>query len=93
MKHVVLGRADGRSWTPLKVVARTVPLDRATRLSVTARGNTIEVRVDADGDPIISITDQTWTAGGAGVRMYTIDKERVAATFDDVRITPIPEQR
>ena len=93
MKHVVLGRADGRSWMPLKVVARTVPLDRATRLSVTARGNRIEVRVDDQSDPIISLADDTWTAGGAGVRMYTIDKERVAATFDDVRITPIPEQR
>jgi hypothetical protein len=85
--EVILGRADGRTWTPLKTVKRAILPDKATMLSVTARGPQIEVRINNDADPIIAITDDRWTSGQAGVRMYTTDNDRAIAAFDNVRIT------
>jgi hypothetical protein len=87
--HVILGRADGRSWTPLKIVAHTIPADRSTKLSVIARGQRIEVRLNNAATPIISMTDDRWSSGQAGVRMYTTDKDRAVSAFDNVRVTPL----
>ena len=50
----------------------------------------IEVRVDDEPAPIITATDPTWTAGQAGVRMYANDKDRANASFDNVRMVPLP---
>ena len=88
--QVVVGRADGRTWTPLKSVPRDIPADRGTKLSVTAAGNRIEVRLNDEAEPVIAVTDDRWTAGQVGVRMYTTDNDRAVAAFDDVRVTPLP---
>jgi hypothetical protein len=84
--RVMLGRADGKGWKELKAVARAVPAGAETKLGVTARGNRIEVRVG--GEVVISVTDDTWTSGQVGVRMYSTDKDHAVAAFDDVRVTP-----
>jgi hypothetical protein len=88
-KHVVLGRADGKRWTPLKVVERTIPADRMTKLSVTARGDKIEVRVNDEQAPAISLSDDTWKSGQAGVRLYTTDEKNAVAAFDNLTVTPL----
>jgi hypothetical protein len=90
-KQVILGRADGRNWIPLKIVDCTIPADNSTKLSVIARGNRIEVRLNDEATPIISITDNQWTAGQAGVRIYTTDNDRAVSAFDNVRVDPLSE--
>jgi len=85
-QQVILGRAEGASWTPLKVVGRPILADRSTKLSVTVRGNRIEVRVN--GVQAIALTDDRWKSGQVGVRMYTRDKDRAASAFDNVQVTP-----
>jgi hypothetical protein len=87
--EVILGRADGRSWTPLKIVKHAIPGDKSTRLSVTARRRRIEVRVNDEAAPVITVTDDRWTSGQAGVRMYTTDNDGAFAAFDNVRVTPL----
>ena len=57
---------------------------------MTARGNRIEVRLNDEAAPIISLTDDRWTSGQAGVRMYTTDNDRAVSAFDNVRVTPLP---
>jgi hypothetical protein len=86
--QVILGRADGRTWTPLEIVARPIPAGRGTKLSVTARGTRIEVRLNDDAAPVISVTDDRWTSGQAGVRLYTTDADQAVGAFDNVRLTP-----
>ncbi|MGB7157953.1 MAG: hypothetical protein WBD40_07790, partial [Tepidisphaeraceae bacterium] len=88
--QVILGRADGKSWTPLKIINRLIPADKSTKLDVTAHGNRIEVRLNDDAAPIISLTDDQYTAGQAGVRMYTTDNDRAVSAFDNVRLSPLP---
>ena len=88
-RQVVVGKADGRRWTPLKTAAREIPAGRPTKVAVTAVGERIEVRVDGEADPIIAITDGAWTSGQAGVRMYTTDNDRATAAFDNVRVTAV----
>jgi hypothetical protein len=88
--QVMVGRADGKTWTPLKVVSHPVPPDKSTNVQVKARGSRIEVTVNGEDRPIISITDETWTRGQVGVRMYTTDNERAISTFDNVKVTRLP---
>jgi DUF1680 family protein len=89
-RQVVVGRADGKAWTPLKAVERAIPSDRGTKLSVTAVGNRIEVRLNGEAEPVIALTDDRWPAAGqVGVRMYTTDNDRAVSAFDDVRVTPL----
>jgi hypothetical protein len=85
--QVIVGRADGKSWTPLKYVGRAIPVDKSTRVSVTAVGNRIEVRLNNEAKPIVSITDDLWTSGQVGVRLYTTDNDRAVSAFDNVRVT------
>ena len=87
--QVIVGAADGRNWAPLKIVGRDIPPNAGTRLIVTARGSRIEIRVNDDAAPAIMLTDGRWTAGQAGVRMYTIDNDRAFAAFDNVRVRPL----
>lgn len=90
--RVVLGVADGRSWTQLGESPHAVPLDRATRLSVTARGPRIEVRLDNGTDPVLVVDDTRWTTGQVGVRTYCADGDRAYAMFDNLRVTPLPSE-
>jgi hypothetical protein len=91
--EVILGRADGNSWIPFKSTHYDVPADKSTKLSVTARGNRIEVRPNDAAMPIITITDDHYAAGQVGVRMYTTDNDRAMSAFDNVRITPLSRGR
>jgi hypothetical protein len=88
--QVILGSADGRSWTPLKIVSRPIAADHSTKLSVTAVGNRIEVRVNDEVQPTISFSDSRWTSGQIGLRMYTIDNDHAVSAFGNVGITPTP---
>jgi hypothetical protein len=89
--QVILGRADGTSWTPLKIIAHAIAADEGTKLNVTAVGSQIEVRVNDEKEPVIAIADERFSdAGQVGVRMYTTDNDRALAAFDNVRITPLP---
>jgi hypothetical protein len=88
-KHIILGRADGKSWIELKRVERSIPADQSTKLSVTARGDRIEVRVNGESKPVIALTDDQWKFGQAGVRMYTTDNDRAIAAFDNLSVTPL----
>ena len=87
--QVILGRADGKTWTPLKIVPRAISPDRSTKVAVTARGQQIDVRLNDDATPAISVTDDRWSRGQAGVRMYTTDNDRAVSAFDNVRVTPL----
>ena len=87
--QVILGRADGKSWIPMKTVSREIPPDKSTTVRVTARGNRIDVRVDDDAAATISVTDDHWAGGQLGVRMYTTDNDRAVASFDNVRVNPL----
>jgi hypothetical protein len=86
--QVILGRADGRTWTPIKIVPHPIRAGVGTKLSITARGNRIEVRLEGEPTPAISVTDDTWHAGGVGVRMYTTDNDHAVAAFDNVTVAP-----
>jgi hypothetical protein len=44
--QVILGRADGATWTPLKIVARPIAADKATKVGVIVRGNKVDVRCE-----------------------------------------------
>jgi hypothetical protein len=88
-KQVIFGRADGRSWTPLKAAEHAISFDQSTRLSVTAVGKRIEVRVNDESAPIISLEDEHWSTGQIGVRMFTTDNDRAVSAFDNVRVTPL----
>jgi hypothetical protein len=88
--QIILGRASGKAWTPLKIVAHAIAPGRGTTLRVTAVGERIEVRVNDEKAPAISLTDATYVAGQAGVRVYTTDSDHMTAAFDNVRITPLP---
>jgi hypothetical protein len=88
-QQVILGRADGRRWTPLKVVGHPIPAGRGTKLSVTACGGRIEVCVGDGPSPVISVSDDRWASGQVGVRMYTNDKDEAVAAFDNVRVEPL----
>ncbi len=88
-QQVVLGRADGRRWLPIQTTAQAIATNGITRLTVTAQGNRIQVRLNDSATPVLSITDDTWIAGQAGLRMYTTDNDRAVAAFDNVRITPL----
>jgi hypothetical protein len=88
--QVMLGRADGRTWTPLKAVNHSIPRDQSTKLMVTAVGTRIDVRVNDEPSPIIALTDGHWSSGQVGVRMYTTDNDRAISAFDNIRVTPLP---
>ena len=90
--EVIVGRADGRSWTPLKIVRHPIPADRGTRIEVTARGNRIEVRLNGQPEPVMTVTDDTWKSGQVGVRMYTTDNDRAVSAFDEVRVTSLTDR-
>src|SRR5207247_680134 len=90
--QVIVGRADGKSWTPLKTARRDIPPDKSTKLTVTAVGNRIEVRLNDEPAPIISLSDDRYTTGQAGVRMYTTDNDRAFSSFDNVRLTPLKQE-
>lgn len=87
--QVIVGRADGKTWTPLRLVKRDIAKDRATKLRVTARGAKIEVFIGNDPKPIVSLTDDRWTSGQVGVRMYSVDQDHADTAFDNVCITPM----
>ena len=60
-------------------------------IRVKAVGKRIEVRINDEAQPLIAITDDHYTAPGqVGVRMYTVDNDHAAASFDNVRVTPLP---
>jgi hypothetical protein len=88
--QVILGRADGKSWTPLKIIGRRIPGDQSTKLSITAIGNRVEVRLNEERAPVISLIDNHYSTGQLGVRMYTTDNDRAISTFDNVRVSPLP---
>ena len=88
-RQVILGRADGRNWTPLKTVAYAIPPDASTRLSVTAVGSRIEVRINDETVPIMSVSDDTWREGQAGARIYTSANDQAVSAFDNMRVSPI----
>src|SRR5262249_22694353 len=87
--QVRLGSADGNAWTPLKVVDRSIPAGEGTKLSIVAQGGSIEVRVNGETTPVISVSDDRWASGQVGVRMYTTDNDRAVSAFDNVRVTPL----
>ncbi|HSV13568.1 MAG TPA: beta-L-arabinofuranosidase domain-containing protein, partial [Tepidisphaeraceae bacterium] len=86
--QVILGRADGLTWTPLKIVPHVMSAERSTKLSVTAVGNGIEVRVNDETSPAIAIADDRWTTGQIGVRMFTSDNDHAISAFGNVRVIP-----
>ena len=86
--RVELGYADGTGWNPLKAVDHDIPADKPTRLSITAKGKRIEVRIGDGKQPVISIEDDRYTTGQAGVRMYTVDRDQSYSAFDNVEVTP-----
>jgi hypothetical protein len=73
----------------MKVVERHVAADKPTRLSVTARGSQLEVKIAGESEPVITLSDDTWKSGQAGVRMYTTDEKNAVAAFDNVTVTPL----
>ena len=84
--QVILGSADGKRWTPLEIVRRTIPTGRSTKVIVTAHAHRIEVRLNNEAAAIIAITDDRWSGGKVGVRTYAPDKDHADATFKGVRI-------
>jgi hypothetical protein len=91
--QVIVGRANGKTWTPLRIVEHPIPADKSTKLSVTARRHRIDVWLNDQIKPILAITDDHWTRGHVGVRVYTTDNDRAAAAFDNVRVTPLAPLR
>ncbi|HZZ42630.1 MAG TPA: beta-L-arabinofuranosidase domain-containing protein [Tepidisphaeraceae bacterium] len=87
--NVVLGRADGKTWTPLKVVPHPIPAGQPTRLTVTAQDNQITLRLNDDPTPILSLSDDHYPSGQVGVRMYTTDKGQATSSFGNIHITPL----
>jgi Beta-L-arabinofuranosidase, GH127 len=85
--QVMLGRADGKKWIPLKVVGHRIGADNSTTLRVTARGARIDVTLNDQAKPIISINDEKWLRGQVGVRMYTTDNDGAVSAFDNVNVT------
>lgn len=88
-RQVILGKADGKTWTVLKIVDHPIAADKPTELSVTAKGSRIDVYVAGADEPVIDVTDGTYGDGQMGMRMYTTDRERSTSSFDNVRVTPI----
>jgi hypothetical protein len=62
-------------------------VDKSTKVGVNAVGKRIEVRLNNEAKPIVSITDNLWSSGQVGVRLYTDDKHRAVCAFDNVRVT------
>jgi hypothetical protein len=88
--QVLLGRADGKTWTPLKLVGHAIPADKSTKLTVTAIGDRIELRLGDETAPIATLADDHYSSGQLGVRMYSTDNDRAVSAFDNVRVTPLP---
>ena len=87
--QVVFGSADGKSWTLLKSAKRNIPVDKSTKLTVTANGDRIEIRLNSEPLTVISATDDHYSAGEVGLRVYSTDADRSVSAFDNIRISPI----
>jgi hypothetical protein len=91
-QQVILGRADGKNWTLLKIISHPIRRgdDQATKLKVTAIGDRIEVRINDEADPAIALSDDHFSdAGRVGVRVYCTDNDRAIAAFDNLTVTPV----
>ncbi|KAL6863959.1 glycoside hydrolase family 43 protein [Trichoderma novae-zelandiae] len=79
-----LGRADGAGFAILASEAAGVEAPEQYRLRVTADGSSIQVAVNDEQSTVISVTDDVYSSGMDGVRVFKTEAE-----FDNVNITRI----
>jgi hypothetical protein len=79
---LVLGRADGTSFTELASSSRAVPADVPHVLRVVAKGPQLAVYVNGADEPELSVEDASFVAGATGLL-----GAGGFARFDDVRVT------
>ncbi|KFG81164.1 putative glycosyl hydrolase [Metarhizium anisopliae] len=78
---LVLGKADGGSWTQLASVKADVVAGKTYRVRVTAKKNAISVYAGDSTSAQIHVLEGTFGSGMTGVRVYQTD-----AVFDNVRV-------
>lgn len=83
--RVILGRANGGSWTEIATAPAAINPNVAYHVSVTATGEHISVYLNRAATPSITATDGTYTLGAVGLRSHS-----TAATFDNVNVSTPP---
>ena len=77
---VILGRMDGRHWKELARAPVAIDVNQPERLRVNVAGSQINVHLN--GKSVLSLTDDTWQSGAAGLRV--VDTH---AVFSDLTIS------
>ena len=78
--RVELGKVGGK-YTPLQSAQKTLAVNTPIRVRVEARGPRLQVFVGHDTQPLLEVTDETFTKGAIGVRQYGADPAKSQATF------------
>lgn len=86
-RQLLLGKADGHSWTALKSAPFTHSAGKPAKLTVMATGPHLQVTVE--GGPTVFVDDTQWTHGRVGVRLFGQDPDHPVALFDDVILEPV----
>jgi hypothetical protein len=80
---VFVGRVSN-SWSQLGSATKDLGVNQAHHIKIEVVDAILNIFVDDMNSPLVSVTDDTYTKGMNGVRVYGMD-----ATFDNVRINPL----
>lgn len=83
--QVMLGKAGGK-WTLLETAALPVAANRPYRLRIEARGAKLRVFVDTMSQPLIEVTDDSFSEGAIGLRQYGARPEGPQAAFSNIAV-------
>ena len=83
--RVVLGRANGGTWTELASAPVAIDANVTYTLKVVASGSRLSVYLNRSATPLVTATDATYASGALGLRAHDS-----AAAFDNVSVTQPP---
>ncbi|MBM7115037.1 family 43 glycosylhydrolase [Archangium primigenium] len=83
--RVVLGRANGGTWTELASAPVAIDANVTYNLKVVASGSRLSVYLNRSATPLVTATDATYASGALGLRAHDS-----AAAFDNVNVTQPP---
>jgi hypothetical protein len=86
-QQLVLGKAD-YGWYPLKTVDLKCNAMEPIRLTVVAKGSSIQVFVSSESSPRLEMIDDSFASGSVGVRRYSDNGVNAGSSFTNVNVEP-----
>ncbi len=86
--RVQLGKARN-NWTLLKTAQKTVAANQPHHVRVEARGPHLRVFVDDMAQPLIEVSDESFSQGSIGVRQYGAKSNKPGAQFRNITVVAL----